>query len=272
MWDDIFPPAPTLELPSSAYERALMLRNGLIGKATGGSFDDNAYKLLRTEFMQDPETRPLLPQYARACKDTGDFWQFIKYEFSTYKERNEHLRSTFAPLLDFLEQRGSPAVEMISEVLMAFDEGGVHREWQKALRRSANEPEGAITAARALLESVCKHILEEGTEEAPYGPSDDLPKLYRLASEKLKLAPSQHTEEVFRRVLGGCSSVVEGLGSLRNKVGDAHGQGRRPVRVQPRHAHLAVNLAGGMALFLVETLEARAKEEKSRATGGDAES
>ena len=75
-------------------------------------------------------------------------------------------------------------------------------------------------------------------------------------SEKLNLAPSQHSEEAFKRILGGCTSVVEGLGSLRNKVGDAHARGKRQVRVLPRHAHLAVNLAGAMALYLIETWEA----------------
>ena len=62
---------------------------------------------------------------------------------------------------------------------------------------------------------------------------------------------SQHTEKVFRQVLGGCTAVVEGLGSLRNKLGDAHGKGRLPVKPAPRHAELAVNLAGAMATFLV---------------------
>ncbi|WP_334364405.1 abortive infection family protein [Bradyrhizobium sp. AZCC 1578] len=47
------------------------------------------------------------------------------------------------------------------------------------------------------------------------------------------------------------TSVVEGLGSLRNKIGDAHGQGGKPVRPSARHAaQLAVNLAGAMATFL----------------------
>jgi hypothetical protein len=35
--------------------------------------------------------------------------------------------------------------------------------------------------------------------------------------------------------------------------GDAHGQGRNPIRPTPRHAELAVNLAGTMAAFLVST-------------------
>jgi hypothetical protein len=122
---------------------------------------------------------------------------------------------------------------------------------KKALERRDADPEGAITAARTLLETVCKTVLDEA--QVAYADDADLPKLYRLASELLNMAPSQHTEDVIRRILGGCTSVVEGLGALRNKVSDAHGQGRRKVRPLPRHAHLAVNLAGTMATFIVET-------------------
>jgi hypothetical protein len=71
-------------------------------------------------------------------------------------------------------------------------------------------------------------------------------------------------EEVFKRILGGATNVVENLGSLRNKIGDAHGKGR-PVAVLPRHAQLAVNLAGTIATFLVETWLAR--EEKRQNAG-----
>lgn len=52
-------------------------------------------------------------------------------------------------------------------------------------------------------------------------------------------------------------TIVNGLGSLRNKISDAHGQGRAPIRPAVRHAQLAVNLAGSVASFLVETWESR---------------
>ena len=87
-----------------------------------------------------------------------------------------------------------------------------------------------------------------------------LPKLYHKVAALLNLAPSQHSEEVFKAILGNAQSVVNMLGSLRNKIGDAHGRGR-PVRVKPRHAQLAVNLAGSMATFLVETWNARQKPD-----------
>lgn len=253
IFDDLIPlPAPDV-LPASAAERALLLRNGLISQATNGSMQDGTYKALRKEFMADPDTCELLPAFVRTCHDPGDFWSYIKVEFSTYAERRTFIREAFTALLAFLERRGTPAAELISDVLISYDEDGVHRAWQKALKRSGDDPEGAITSARTLLESVCKNILDDSGGTIAYAPGDDLPKLYRAVAETLNIAPSQHTEEVFRRILGGCTSVVEGLGALRNKVGDAHGQGKRPVRVAPRHAHLAVNLAGTMAVYLIET-------------------
>jgi Abortive infection C-terminus len=115
-----------------------------------------------------------------------------------------------------------------------------------------SDPDGAITAARTLLETVCKSILETKGIGA-YSEGDDLPKLYFKTAEYLNLAPSQHTEETFKAILGSCQNVVNSLGTLRNKIGDAHGQGRRPIRPSKRHAALAVNLAGAMATFLVQT-------------------
>jgi hypothetical protein len=131
----------------------------------------------------------------------------------------------------------------------------VHTVWEKALARRHTDPDGAITTARTLLETVCKRILDEAGET--YSDKDDMPVLYRAVAIRLQIAPSQHTEDAFKRILGGATSVVEGLGSLRNKIGDAHGRGGKPVRPTARHAHLAVNLAGAMATFLVDTWAAR---------------
>jgi hypothetical protein len=110
---------------------------------------------------------------------------------------------------------------------------------------------GLVTGSRTLIECVCKHILDESG--VTYEERDDLPKLYGLTSGQLNLSPSQHTEKVFRQILGGCHSVVEGLGSLRNKLSDAHGKGKKAIKPSARHAELAVNLAGSMATFLVST-------------------
>jgi len=115
-----------------------------------------------------------------------------------------------------------PADELISQALISFDETGVHHAWKKALDRRTADPEGAITAAKTLLETVCKHIIDEAGET--YGENDDLPKLYSTAAECLNLAPNQHTEKIFKSILGNCQSIVGNLAGLRNRLGDSHGQ------------------------------------------------
>jgi Abortive infection C-terminus len=162
------------------------------------------------------------------------------------------VRDALTPVINHLEGANrAPGDPVVSDVLQSFDSEGVHKVWSKALERRHADPEGAITSARTLLETVCKRVLDEtGTE---YNDNDDLPALYRAVALKLNLAPSQHTAETFKRILGGATSVVEGLGTLRNKMGDAHGHGRKAVRSTARHAQLAVNLAGAMATFIVET-------------------
>lgn len=148
-----------------------------------------------------------------------------------------------------------PADQLISDALISFDELGVHHAWEKALERRRDDPEGAITAAKTLLETVCKHIIDEAG--GSYG-QDDLPKLYATAADFLKLAPNQHSETVFKSILGNCQSIVGNLAGIRNKLGDSHGQGKRYVRPKPRHAEFAVNLAGTVAMFLVSTWQDRA--------------
>jgi hypothetical protein len=149
----------------------------------------------------------------------------------------------------------TPTDDEISKALMAFDPDEIHGRWQEALMRRASDPRAAITSARTLLEDTCKWILHEANET--FKDEDDLPALYKHLAKVLKLAPDDYTEQVFKEILGSCQSIVKSLGAIRNKLGDAHSQG--PVRAKPlpRHAELAVNLAGTMATFLIATWQAR---------------
>jgi hypothetical protein len=145
-----------------------------------------------------------------------------------------------------------PADDRIATVLASYDAEGVTDAWTKALARRDKDPAGAITAAKSLVESICKHIIEGGGDT--YNEkTGDLPGLYNQAAKHLNLSASQHDEEVYKRILGNIQSVVQQLAEIRNKVGDAHGKGRKAVKPKPRHAELAVNLAGSMSLFLIST-------------------
>jgi hypothetical protein len=48
---------------------------------------------------------------------------------------------------------------------------------------------------------------------------------------------------------------VNGIAALRNKASDAHGKGISGTTAKQRHAELAVNLAGAVASFLIESFD-----------------
>lgn len=243
---------------TTRLERIRQLQDILISCATGGDTSDEEYSKLRLEFLKDSVVRDLLPQFVRNCDELSKFWGFIKPKFSTYQERRVFIWDEFGSLIASLEQNivaAHPADDDISAILVNFDAEHVHIAWQKALERRNEDPEAAITMARTLIESVCKHILDE--TRVSCSDKDDLPKLYKETAKQLNMAPEQHQEEVFKQILGGCQNVIQGLGTLRNKLSDAHGKGKKAVKPSARHAALAVNLAGSMAAFLVAAWEER---------------
>ena len=241
------------DIPDSLMERASVLEGLLISRATGGIADNHIYELLRREFMGDGALKNLLPTFVRTHRNLDAFWPFIKHEASTYAGRRQIISDAFTPLIDQLEGLNSaPGDPDVSTTLKTFDADGVHAVWTKALDRRVSDPEGAITVARTLLETVAKRILDEMGEI--YNDQDDLPKLYAKAAKTLNLAPNQHTAEPIKAILGSAMNLVNGIGTLRNRMSDSHGRGGRlPVRPSPRHASLAVNTAGAITTFLIET-------------------
>lgn len=240
--------------PEELLRKVESVKNMLVARATGGLANDGEYQALRHDLIADVRIKEKLPRFVHSCRTLDEFWGHIKPMYATYEERRQRLRREFDPLLTQLETwRAAPSDDHATHALQQFDSEHVTEAWRKALERKISDPEGAITAARTLLEAVCKHILDDQAE--PYSDKSDLKTLYNQTAKLLNLSPSQHAEEVFKQILGGCQSVVEGLGSLRNRLSDAHGRGRGGVKPLPRHAELAVNLAGSMAIFLVATWE-----------------
>jgi hypothetical protein len=235
------------------------LQSIYINRATGNGNDDDErdYPLYRQSVVDNPRIASLVPAWVRRYRNLDQFWGFIQPKFQSYAERRKFIWEEFRSLVDFAESGGEhPSDVVVSEALDRIDAEHVRIAWTKALERRSTDPEGAITMARTLLESVCKHILDEaGTGDHETTP--DLNKLYKQTATLLNLTKGQHEEVVFKQILGGCTAVIEGLGALRNRLSDAHGKGKGGVKAAPRHAELAVNLAGSSALFLLATWEAK---------------
>jgi hypothetical protein len=234
------------------YYKVSLMQNCLIERATGEDYNSRDYEDTRKILLSNTALEKYLPDFIHTCRTAEQFWPYIQTNFATYRERRKFILDSFHNLLSILENESSnPLDEVVSITISENTDVYIKEQWEKALERRTTDPEGAITTARALLETVCKYILDKS--DISYEDNIDLPKLYRLTADQLNLALQDHQEEIFKQILGGCQSVINGLGSLRNKVGDAHGKSIRHIKPQERHAKLAVNLAGTLSSFLIET-------------------
>jgi hypothetical protein len=119
-----------------------------------------------------------------------------------------------------------------------------------------NSPHISIGLAKELIETCCKSIIEERNES--YDKSWDLPKLMKETTKLLKLTPDDIPNEAkasssIKQILGSLSSVVQGIGEVRNEYGSGHGKEGKFKGLQPRHAKLAVGAASTLAIYLLET-------------------
>lgn len=232
--------------------------------ATGGSYDDeqtsNIYKEIRLRLIKNGRVDSLLPSFIKTYRDLPAFWGFIKNQEGTYAARRSFLAEVFTPLFDYLEKGSNNVLDDIVNQAAYISSEYVRDVWAKAVIRREQDPEGAITAARTLLEATCKHILAK--TQTSYSEKADLGDLYKLTAKQLKLSPDDYTEQVFKQILGSAASIVNGLGSLRNKISDAHAIANKRIRPSPRHAMLCVNLAGSVAEFLIMTFEKKVKTNR----------
>lgn len=132
--------------------------------ALGESKDDDSevYILLRTEFCSNRIYKNLLPDFVILSRALIDFWYFIQPKYATYKERRIIIREQFEPLFIYLEGKKVFLHDhIISNSVVKFNCNTIARMWEKALDRHTIDPDGAITAPRYLVESVCKQILIE---------------------------------------------------------------------------------------------------------------
>lgn len=236
------------------YTKVTHVKNLLKKVASGYLPEDNKeYIALRFDVVNVSILKDVLPDCLLLNKELPHFWQYIKPMFSTYAERRDFLDAQFKPALDLLDGTGtgSPVEFTASEQLKSYGKKYIHEIWNTAIQRKNTDIEGAITLARTLVETVCKHILDEHKEK--YTDTEELPQLYTMVASKLSLAPNQQTEDIFKQIMGSCSNIVARLGAMRNKLSDSHGKSEDAAKPTPRHAELAINLAGTMCLFLLDS-------------------
>ena len=123
-----------------------------------------------------------------------------------------------------------------------------------------NSPELAIGTAKELIETICYTILTE--REIQSDKNWDLLQLLKQTTKLLNLTPEGIPDEVkaaktIKSILGSLTTVVQGIGELRNQYGSGHGKRAKFKGLTARHARLSVGAASTLAVFLLETHKIR---------------
>ncbi|PAQ06582.1 abortive infection family protein [Mesorhizobium temperatum] len=154
----------------------------------------------------------------------------------------------------------APVTGELSDMAAGIDFDTVSRDLDRALRAAADDPEIAVTAACAVVESVCRSILVE--LEIYFPAKQDITSLYRAVRDPLGLNPTREraAPEIVndvKAVLSGLVTSVESIGSLRTHVGGAHGKEKGFRRIDARIAKVAIHSASAIALLIIEIWQIR---------------
>lgn len=151
----------------------------------------------------------------------------------------------------------SPA-RSLEQRLRAHDFVAVEDEFRIALESVDANPRSALTAACAIIESICKVYIDDSNGRLQRPTKQELAALWKVVRDDLGLDPKNHLgDQDVVAVLSGLGAVVTGLGAYRTHEGSAHGRGRDRPEPKPRHARLAINAAHTIVNFLIETWNAR---------------
>lgn len=237
------------------------MRNTCISMATGGKFSYEEYEENRAKIMSYPELITLLPDWLIKNRYGSAYWHsFISTKFGTYAERRNFLKGEFDGILNELKNGVNQPISLsLERNLKNINNEIISSDWKKVISRSQNDPSGAITASKSMLESVMKYVLQ--AEGVVYTRNDDLMDLYKKVKKAISLDPKNHNIDVFKQILTGISTVVNGFSSLRNDYGDAHGKDDQNYIPEQRHAELVINLAGSLSAFIIDTYETKQPNE-----------
>ncbi len=145
---------------------------------------------------------------------------------------------------------GAPT-RALSEFIRNRDLDSIDQEFQRAVQNATASPREAVSAASNILESICKVIIAD--ENLPAPAKQDLQSVWAVVRKHLGIDPSRVEDQDLQQILTGLLSVVHGIGSLRTHASSAHGAGKAPYRLEPRHARLAVHSAHTLGLFVLES-------------------
>ena len=154
----------------------------------------------------------------------------------------------------------APGLAAVRGVALVADAAYVSQQITRMDSAVESDPALAIGTAKELVETCCKTILNDRGVVVP--DKTDLAQLVKLTTKQLKLTPQDIPDrakavDTIKRLLSNLASITQGITELRNQYGTGHGREAKSKGLEPRHAKLAVGAVSTLAVFLVETHNAR---------------
>ncbi|HEY4176582.1 MAG TPA: abortive infection family protein [Kofleriaceae bacterium] len=144
--------------------------------------------------------------------------------------------------------------EGIRAVATEFGFSKVMQDWAEAQRAVFQSPDAAMRAASVLLETTLKHIYKNRGIELPSDKS--IGPLYATLMKQVPplIAGDRAAGDDVAAMIRGLAGVVQNIGALRTKLGDAHGKSPGQATGGLDEARLAVDAAGAASVYLIRKL------------------
>lgn len=144
------------------------------------------------------------------------------------------------------------ATKTLSELIKSRNIQAIDFEFERALKNIESSPREAVSAACNILESVFKVYIEEHVH-LTMPAKQDLQGVWKIVRGDLGLDASILEERDLQEIVTGVVATVNRIGALRTHASSAHGAGKRPYKLKPRHARLAIHAAHTISAFVIET-------------------
>lgn len=129
----------------------------------------------------------------------------------------------------------------------------IEEEFKKALENVDKKPKDAVEAAKNILESTFRSLLDD--RDYNLNGKEKFPELWAMVKKELNMKQDNNN---LKNIASGLGTVVNSINDLRNDVGGGHGVSGSPktniklFKPAPRHARLAINAAHTIVVYIFE--------------------
>ena len=134
--------------------------------------------------------------------------------------------------------------------------------FEDAIKKVYDRPDEAIGYANSALESIIKHILEQGKLDVAYNKKDTLCDLTKKILKGLNYYPSKDVEEKIRQIGSSLLNISQSIEELRSDKTKIHGKDSSQYIIEdPLYACFIVNSVATIGNFLISFYEKNYNEQ-----------